>query len=178
MRVEIMNEKLELIFSRRSVRNFTAEPVSDEEIRLILEAAMAAPSACCKDPWRFIVVNKHEVKQEIANHLPNGHFLPLAPVCIVVLGDLEQAHANSESFLLQDCSAAIENILLAVTAMGLGACWLGVHPRPERIKAIRNYFQLPNNILPVSVVAIGHPLKTPEARTRFKESCVKYNSWE
>lgn len=173
-----MNEKLKMIFSRRSIRNYTIEQVSDEEVRQILEAGMAAPSACCKDPWRFIVINKPEVKQAIAKHLPNGHFLPFASVGIVILGDIEQAHANNESFMLQDCAAAIENMLLAATAIGLGSCWLGVHPRPERIKAIREYFKLPENIIPVSVVAIGHPLEQSKARTRFNESYVKYNSWE
>ncbi len=172
-----MKKELEFIFKRRSIRKFTAAKVDSLAVREMLEAAMAAPSACAKDPCRFIVLDDPAVKSAITEFLPNGQFLKEAPVGILVLGDLNAAHANSESYLLQDCSAAIENLLLAAEAQGLGACWLGVHPRQERIDGIRAYFQLPENILPVAAIAIGHPTEQRESRTRFKSEYVKFNKW-
>lgn len=162
------------IFRRRSIRRFTSREVSEREIRDLLEAAMAAPSAVATDPWRFIVVHSAQMRNRIADGLPHGQMLRRAPVGIVVLGDIEHAHGRLESYLLQDVSAAIENLLLAASMLGLGACWLGVHPRPERIAHIRELFQLPANMIPVSVIAVGHPAVSPRARTRYRESYVQY----
>lgn len=173
-----MRKELELIFKRRSIRKYTGGEIDAGLVQALLEAAMAAPSACGKDPFRFIVMDKPEVKAAVAEFLPNGLFLKDAPLGIIVLGDLEAAHGNSESYLLQDCAAAIENILLGAAAFGLGACWLGVHPRPDRIAGIRGYFGLPENILPVSVIAVGQPAERKEPRTRFNPAYVKYNVWE
>jgi nitroreductase len=172
-----MNSKLDFIFNRRSVRKFTAETVSKKDITELLEAAMAAPSACAKDPWRFIVVRNQENLRQIAEILPNGKFLAEAPVGIIVCGDINAAHAGSESYMLQDCSAAIENILLAARALGLGTCWLGVHPRPDRIAGIAKFFELPENIVPVSIIAAGHPEKMPEKHTRFMPGYVHWEKW-
>jgi len=104
--------------------------------------AMAAPSAVAKDPWRFVVIRKRKTLSAIAAALPNGGMLAAAPLGIVVCGDLDAAHDRQLSYLLQDCSAAIENLLLCVHALGLGACWLGVHPRDDRIRKIKEILQL------------------------------------
>ena len=172
-----MNSKLDFIFNRRSVRKFTAKAVSEENITELLEAAMAAPSACAKDPWRFIVVRNPENLRQIAEFLPNGKFLAEAPVGIIVCGDISAAHAESESYMLQDCSAAIENMLLAASALGLGTCWLGVHPRADRIAGIVKFFELPANIVPISVIAAGHPETLPEKHTRFMSNNVHWEKW-
>ncbi len=173
-----MSKELELIFKRRSIRKYTGEKVSAEMVENLLKAAMAAPSACAKDPFRFIVMDDPAVRATIAELLPNGPFLKDAPLGIMVLGDLDAAHMNNESYLLQDCSAAVENILLAAEAQGLGACLLGVHPRQERIVKIREYFKLPEHILPISIIAVGHPAEHKEPRSRFNPDYVKYNTWE
>src|SRR5664280_1279752 len=120
-----MNAKLAPLFTRRSVRRYSGEPVSDAEIRDLLEAAMAAPSACAKDPWHFVVVRGRAVLDKLADALPNGPMLRQADAAIVVCGDLARAQRNMESYLIQDCSAAVQNLLLAATSLGLGACWLG-----------------------------------------------------
>ncbi len=172
-----MNPKLMPIFRRRSVRRFTKRNVSDAQIRDLLEAAMAAPSAVATDPWRFIVVRSAETRNRIADGLPHGQMLRHAPVGIVVLGAIERAHGRLESYLLQDVSAAIENLLLAASMLGLGACWLGVHPRADRIAHIRELFQLPPNIIPVSVVAVGHPAVRPRPRTRYRAAYVHHERW-
>jgi nitroreductase len=172
-----MRAELQFVFRRRSVRRYTAEEVSPELVRALLEAAMAAPSACCKDPWEFIVVRSAQTRNAIAEALPNGKMLSQAPVGVVVCGDLQRAHGGELSYLLQDCSAAIENLLLAAQALGLGGCWLGVHPRPERIAHLRQLFSLPEHVLPVSVVALGWPAETPPPRTRYTATAVHQERW-
>jgi nitroreductase len=172
-----MNRKLDFILGRRSIRSYTAETVSDAALKDILAAAMSAPSAVARDPWRFVVVREKAVRKKIVEQLPHGTMLLEAPAGIVVCGDIEAAHDHQLSYLLQDCSAAIENILLAVHALGLGACWLGVHPREERVTHIKKVLGLPDNIIPVCVIAIGHPAETKDPRTRFNADYVKWEKW-
>lgn len=172
-----MNAKLSFIFARRSVREYEAEPVLETEVRDLLEAAMAAPSACCKDPWHFVVVRKPEVLARLAEGLPNGKFLAGAPVGIVVCGDLQRAHGGELSYMIQDCSAALENLLLAAEALGLGACWLGVHPREERVAHLSAVLGLPPNVLPIGAVAIGRPKRRAAARTRYRSEAVHTDGW-
>lgn len=172
-----MKPELMSLFRRRSVRRYTTEEVDDAAVRDLLRAAMAAPSACCKDPWEFIVVRDRALREKIAEALPNGKMLAHAAVGVIVCGDLARAHGGELSYLLQDCSAAIENLLCAASLLGLGACWLGVHPRPDRIDHIRGLFRLPPTVIPVSAVAIGRPAESPPARTRYAEERVHWNGW-
>ena len=167
-----MNPTLKTIFARRSIRSYTDQPVDEQTVRDLLEAAMAAPSAVKTDPWLFHVVRREELKSAIADYLPNGQMLRRAPVGIVVVGDLDRAHSGELSYLLQDCSAAIENLLLAASMLGLGACWLGVHPRPDRIAGLRKLFDLSDSQVPVSAIALGWPEETHEPRTRYRDEAV------
>ena len=128
----LTSRTLDLIFGRRSIRVFRPGVVPEATVRLLLEAAMAAPSAVAKDPWHFIVVRSRETLSRLAGVLSNGSMLHGAGLAIAVCGNLDAAHDRQLSYLLQDCSAAIENLLLAAHALGLGACWLGVHPREDR----------------------------------------------
>jgi nitroreductase len=146
-------------------------------VKDLLEAAMAAPSAVAKDPWHFVVVRDAQARTRLAKALPNGKMLMDSPVGIVVCGDMEKAHDRQISYLLQDCSAAIENLLLAVSVLGLGAVWLGVHPREERITHVRAMFGLPENIVPVSAVAVGWPAEKPLPRTRYNAAAVHVEKW-
>jgi nitroreductase len=172
-----MNNKLQSIFARRSTRRFTGQSVDASLIHDLLEAAMAAPSAVAKDPWHFVVMQNPVTLKRLASGLSNGRFLTQAMAGIAVCGDLQKAHEGDLSFLLQDCSAATENILIAATMLGLGACWLGVHPRPDRIQLVKDAAALPAGIIPVSIVAIGWPAERTEARTRFRQNAVHYEQW-
>lgn len=138
---------------------------------------MAAPSAVAKDPWRFVVVTRREGLEALAACLPHGKMLARAPLGLVICGSLDEAHGNLESYMLQDCSAAIENILLAVPALGLGACWLGVHPRTDRIEGLSRILNVPDRIVPLAAIAIGYPAEDKPARTRFKPGKVVRESW-
>jgi nitroreductase len=168
---------LKSLYARRSIRQYTQEEIADTVLRDLLEAAMAAPSAVAKDPWHFIVLRTRSSIDQLATALPNGKMLAEAPAALVVCGDINRAHDRELSFLLQDVSAAIENILLAASMLGLGACWLGIHPREERIAAVRHQFNLPDGIIPIAGIALGWPAEEKAARTRFNSDLVHFEQW-
>lgn len=174
-----MNPKLNLIFSRRSVRAYQQNrEIPTELISDLLEAAMAAPSARGTDPWRFIVVRDHKRLAAISAGLPNGQMLADAGIGIVVCGDLAAAHDHELSYLLQDCAAAIENLLIAAHALGLGGCWLGVHPREERITHLRNLLDIPDAVIPTAVISLGWPVTIDKPpRTRFNPEYIHEETW-
>jgi nitroreductase len=172
-----MNPQLQPFFARRSVREFRPEALPDAVLRDLLEAAMAAPSACCKDPWQFVTVRDRARLARLAEGLPNGRFLADAAAGIVVCGIPAEAHDRQQSYLLQDCSAAIENILVAAPMLGWGACWLGIHPREERIRHLRTALGLPEHVLPIAILAIGRPAEPPTSRTRYAEHKVHAEKW-
>lgn len=173
-----MNSAVRSLLGRRSIRSYTPGNVSQESVQILLEAAMAAPSAVAKDPWRFVVVRKLETRLRMAAGLSNGSMLADAALGIIVAGDLDVAHDHQLSYLLQDCAAAIENLLLAAHALGLGACWLGVHPRESRIALVRETLKMPERVVPVACIAVGHPGETKEPRTRFNPDYVHFEQWE
>ncbi len=172
-----MNPELNFIFSRRSVRSYTKEDIPAQLLTDLLAAGMAAPSAKAKDPWHFILVQEPSRLRKIAKILPHGRMIRHAKAGIIVCGDLDQAHDQQESYMLQDCSAAIENILLAATTLGLGSCWLGIHPRKERMKDCSQLFSLPEHIIPIGGISLGWPEKTPETRTRLKQENIHTEQW-
>jgi nitroreductase len=173
----IEKNPVDYIFERRSIRKYKSTPVSEDAVNLILSAGMSAPTACDKKSPEFIVLTEKEKLKKISEFLPNGGFLADAPLGIVVCGNIKRAHAESVSYMIQDASAAIENILLAVSGLKLGACWLGVHPREDRIDNIRKYFNLPEEIIPVSVISIGVPAEEKEPRKRFFPENVHFNGY-
>jgi nitroreductase len=171
------DEQLGFIFGRRSIRLYSPAAVTEAVVQKLLEAAMAAPSAAAKDPWRFVVIRNRQKLSALAAALPNGQMLADAALGIAICGDLQAAHGEQLSYLLQDCSAAIENLLLCAHVLGLGACWLGVHLREERVNALKKILSLPPSVIPVSCVAIGYPAETKEPRTRFNRDYVHSDSW-
>mgnify|MGYP001104961890 FL=1 len=169
-----MDERfVETIFARRSIRKYTGEPVSEEAIEILLKAAMAAPSASNRKPWQFIVVTGRETLDTLAEAHHHGKMLFEAPLCIAVCGDLTEM----ERFWVQDCSAATENLLLAATALGLGAVWLGIYPRDERVAAVRQILAFPDHITPLNLVSVGHPAEEKEPRTQYDESRIHWERW-
>ena len=172
-----MNPELNCIFSRRSIRKYLDKAVPKEMLDDLLQAAMAAPSAVAKDPWHFIVVQDRETLNKIADILPSGKMLRQATAAFIVCGDINKANIQAESYLLQDLSAATENILIAANILELGTCWLGIHPREDRLSGIRQLFELPDNIIPMCGIAIGWPAEKPEARTRYRNERVHIEKW-
>ena len=172
-----MNRKLQFLFARRSTRRFNGQPIEPGMIQDLLEAAMAAPSAVAKDPWHFVVVQNPVTLDRLASGLPDGRFLAQAAAGMAICGDPARAHENQLSFLLQDCSAASENLLLAATQLGLGSCWLGIHPKEERIQMVREILHIPSSIIPVCLIALGWPAQRTEARTRYRSTAVHQEEW-
>jgi nitroreductase len=166
-----MKESIQTIFSMRSIRKYTQEPVSEKDLKTLLEAGMAAPSASNRKPWHFVTVIKRETLDALAEAHRYGKMLFQAPLCIAVCGD----EGVSERFWVQDCSAATENILLAATAMGLGAVWLGVHPSKERVKDVKEILGIPGSVTPLNLISIGHPTEEKEPRTQYDESRVHHD---
>jgi len=166
-------ELVKTIFARRSIRKYTTKPVSKEDIKVMLEAAMAAPSASNRQPWHFIVVTDRQTLDSLARAHPYGKMLFEAPLYIIVCGD----KTVSPRFWVQDCSAASENLLLAAAALGLGAVWLGVHPRESRVGPIRKVLKIPGTIVPLNLISIGHPGEEKEPRTQFNKLRVHRENW-
>lgn len=169
----MVENPLQWIFARRSIRKFHANPIEDEKIDLILQAAMAAPSASNNKPWHFITVRDRQTLNRIADFHPYGKMCYEAALAIVVCAD----PSISERCWVQDCSAATENILLAGTSLGLGTVWLGVHPRAERKEELKRLFGILGNIEILSIVALGYPAEKKAPRTQYDETRVHHEVW-
>jgi nitroreductase len=169
-------DTLEAIKTRRSIRKFKDMPVSREAIRIIVEAGMYAPSARNEQPWHFLIINSRVLLEKIMKVHPYASMLNEAPVAILVCGDTTLE--LSPGYWPVDCSAATQNMLLAAHATGLGAVWLGVYPRQERINAIHEIFKLPSNIVPFALIALGYPDEIKKAPLRIRTERVRFNSWD
>jgi nitroreductase len=169
-------ELYEGLLSRRSLRKYTGEKIEDEKIVEIVKAGMFAPSANNRRPWHFIIVDDRDILNSIMKVHPYSSMLAEASHAIVVCGD--EKLENGPGYYLLDCSAATQNILLAVHALGFGAVWLGVEPRSERKKLVSEIFNLPGHIHPVSIISIGVPVKLPEKiPSRFEPDKIRKNRW-
>jgi len=169
------NEQLIPIFERRSVRKYTDQVISDEEINLILEAAMYAPSAVNKQPWHFIVVSQKKTFRKITEIHPNASFLEGASHAILICGDEKLQH--DEGYYLADCGATTQNILLAAQGLGIGSCWIGIFPREARQKSIAELFRLPDHVQPFALVSLGFPDETKKQPDRFSPEKIHREYW-
>ena len=166
---------MDVIFNRRSIRKYTDQPVSKDIIEYFIKCGLSAPTANNFQPCHFIVITDREKLDEITTVHPYAAILKHAPLAILVCGDLKR-QANP-GYLSLDCAAATENILLAVTAKKLGAVWLGVYPREERMAGIKKIFHIPDHILPAALISIGYPAEEKSPKTNFDMTKVKYNTW-
>jgi len=167
-------EALEAILTRRSVRKYTEKPVSDETVRKLLEAAMAAPSAHNRQPWHFIVVRDRATLSKIPGYHQYSKMLETAALAIVVCGDNK---VQETDFWIEDCSAATENMLIAANAMGLGAVWLGVHPSKQLMEDTRKLFGIPDHVNPLCIVSLGYALEQKPPRQNYNAERIHNNSW-
>ncbi len=168
-------EAMEAILTRRSIRKYLALPVTEEQVSDLLNAAMSAPSSSNGQPWHFVVIDDRRMLDEIPKFHPYSAMLKEAPLAVVVCGDTTLE--RSKGVWVQDCSAATENILLAARAIGLGSVWLGVFPIDERVAGVRKLLGLPDNIVPLNIIAIGQPGETKPPANRFNPERVHKNRW-
>jgi len=167
-------DAIEAILSRRSIRQYKSQKVPDQMIRELLQAAMSAPSASDERPWHFVAIHDPKILGEIPKFHPYSGMLKEAPAAILVCVDLD---VGTEGFLVQDGSAATENILIAAHAKGLGAVWLGIYPLKERISGMRKLLNIPERILPLSLISIGYPAERALKEDRYQPSRVHTNRW-
>jgi nitroreductase len=165
-------EFTEVVTTRRSIRAYLDEAVSDELIEKLISAAMMAPSAGNQQPWQFIVVRDRKKLEAIPGFHPYCRMVPKAPAAIVVCGD--PVGKKWSDFWVQDCSAAIQNLLLAARAEGLATVWTGVYPVEERVKGCRELFSIPDQVIPLAIIPIGWPAKEGEFKRidRFNQGLV------
>ena len=168
-------DAMEAILSRRSVRKYNKKSLSDKDIKELLEAAMSAPSAGNQQPWHFILIDDPEILGKIPTFHKHAHMLRDASIAILVCGDLNLE--KHKGMWVQDCSAATQNILLAVRAKGLGAVWLGIYPREERLEGMKNLTKLPENVIPFSLISIGDPAEKQGKVNRYDDSRIHHNTW-
>jgi nitroreductase len=168
-------EAMDAILSRRSIRKYTEQPVPDDAIDELLKAAMSAPSAGNQQPWQFVVIRERGILDEIPKYHPYSAMLKEASVAILICGDLKSE--KHKGYWVQDCSAATQNLLIAAQAKGLGAVWLGVYPRDDRVDGIRKVLGLPEHIVPLSLIPVGHKAEEKPPADRYDASRVHHNGW-
>lgn len=168
-------DALTAILTRRSIRKYTGKPIPEQLVKELLNAGMHAPSARNLQPWHFVVVSKRDDLDALADIHPYAKMLRQACLAIVVCGD--RKIQEMDGYIIQDCSAATQNIMLAAHAGGLGSVWLGMYPREERMKGVSNYLHIPDHVIPVSMIAIGYPDEFREAPERYRTDRVHYHSF-
>lgn len=174
-----VTDALTTILTRSSVRAYTDQSVEQDKIEKLLRAGMAAPSACDKRPWHFVVVTDKQQLKGLAEANPNASYADSAPLAIVVCGDMSKTLQGVEQqFWIQDCSAASENILLAAHAMGLGAVWAGTYPAAERCQAVARVLNLPSHLVPLNTIVIGYPSGEAHAKDKWDAANVTFNKFK
>lgn len=179
---------LDIIMSRTSIRSFTGDPVSKEQLETILKAGMAAPSAMNGQPWRFVVVTDKEKIASVFGSGFRGEMFTQAGAVIVVCGETTQMRkpfgqpdAPEEEmpnkFWYEDCSAAAQNILLAAKALGLGAVWTAGYPAMERVSSIAYALGIPEKVIPICVIPVGVPAENPEPKDKWKPENIHWEQW-
>ena len=173
-----MSTLLESIQTRRSTRKFTSKPVTKEETKILLEAAMLSPSACNTRPWRFVAITNRDVMEQLADVHQWAQMLRTAQLAIVIVA-LPKTQEGVQNglplgFYPQDCAAATENILIQAEALGLGSCWCGVYPRQETIDAVAPIVGTTADEIPFCIIAIGEKDQYPNSRGQYEEEKVTW----
>ena len=163
------------IFTRRSIRKFTSEPVAAADLEKLLRAAMNAPSACNEQPWELIVLRDREIMRRIRSFQPYSMPLDTADCAIVVCGDT--ARQRYDGFWIQDCSAAAQNLLLEAEYLGLGAVWMGLYPIQPWVDEMKSLLGLPDPVIPLGMIAVGHPAEKPAPADRYQPDRVHLHRW-
>lgn len=163
------------LLNRRSIRKYKDQKISKDDLNSILKAAMYAPSAMNLQAWQFILIDDKNILIETIKSIPYAEMLKQSAAAILVCGD--SAVEKNESWLIQNCSAAIQNILLSAHGLGIGSCWIAIHGMDDVYKNIKDQFGLPKNIVPVSLISLGYPDETVITEERFNEEKIHYNKW-
>lgn len=168
-------DALDALMTRRSIRSYTPEPVSDEQITTMLRAALQAPSALDERPWQFVVTRDRALFAALDNPDSEQSMLRECGVAILVCGDTQRE--KIPGFWVQDCSCAAQNILLAAYAMGLGAVWLAMYSLEKNIQILREHMDLPHHIEPLALIPVGYPAEELGFDDRYEEALIHTERW-
>jgi nitroreductase len=168
-------ELFEAIYTRRSIRSYSTEKIGKEKVDKIIRAGMYAPSAVNKQPWHFIVFDDIASRRAIMEVHKSASMLAEAQKVILICFDENLQHDDGYGVI--DCSVATQNMLLAAHALGLGACWVGIYPRKNRMDAVHHIFNLPGQIIPFSIISLGYPDEKKETPDRFKQDRIHIGKW-
>jgi nitroreductase len=170
-------DTLSIIHQRKSVRNFTGAPVTKEHLDMLIRAGMAAPSAVNCQPWEFIVVTDRTILDALGNALPFAKMIFKAGAAITVCGNPSNAHRKLMEYAVLDPALASENILLAAEALGLGAVWTAAYPYPERMQSVRDILHIPEYIIPLNVIPVGHPTGEDIPKYKYQPTKIHWEQW-
>lgn len=171
------------ILTRRSIRKYTEQKISHEEIEEIIKAAQFAPSAHNKQPWEFLVIEDAETLTNLRNVQRWTSFAKNASCAIVVCGNTDVAFSRDKEdekwdYADIDCSLAAQNLMLAAHAKGIGTCFCGASPMPLVLDGLREMLNLPQNIRPVGIIVMGYPDEQPaEPKGRYAPEKIHWNKW-
>ena len=168
-------DTMHALHTRRSIRKYTDEPVDEATVRDILAAAMTAPSACNQQPWEFVVVTDRDRLAKVKDFSPHAGMAAQAALGILVCA--EPGREKCPGYWVQDCAAAVENLLLAAHAKGLGAVWTGVYPKQDRMDGFRVLCGLPDSVEPVAFVVLGHPAQEAKYEDRYDAAKVHHDTF-
>ncbi len=172
-------ETLECIKTRRSIRSYRSDPVSNDAIKKILEAAIHAPSSGNVQDWEFVIVTDPDIKKNLYEASYNQEFVLQAPMIIVVCSDLrrvENAYGmrGVELYSIQNTAAAIQNLMLAAWDLGIGSCWIGAFNESK----VKNILGLPEYVRPMALITLGYPAETPQKPNRWNlERFIHWERW-
>lgn len=174
---ENMSDALSVIHNRKSVRSFTGQSVDKDMLDKLIRAGMAAPTAVNRQPWAFVAVTDRKTLDTLAAGLPYAKMLDKAGAAVIVCAVLEKAHDQRMEFAVIDSTCASENILLAAEALGLGAVWTAAYPYKERMDVVRKALHIPQAIIPLNVIPVGHPTGTEKPKDKYKPENVHWEKW-
>jgi nitroreductase len=163
------------IFNRRSIRSFTEQKISDRSLKMILTAAMCSPSSCDSQPWEYIVIRDRKTLAEIMNMHPYAGMLSTADMAIIVCGGSKEGLSGPCWPL--DCAASTQNILLEAQELGIGSCWCAVYPYEIRLDPFKKLLDLPGNVSPFCIIALGYPAEHKPPNQRYLPEKVHYEKW-
>ncbi|MBR1781884.1 MAG: nitroreductase family protein [Oscillospiraceae bacterium] len=168
--------RIDAIMNRRSIRRFAPRPVEREKLEAILRAAMQAPSGKNSQCWEFLVLEDRGDMDAVSTMSPYAQCARNAQAMIVVLGQRERIDPDVPIWI-QDLSAATMNALTQIEAEGLGATWLCMYPFPERCAAMRDYFRLPDRVIPFCAIALGYKLQEKAPEDRYDPDRVHWGAY-
>jgi len=168
-------EFLDLIKKRYSVRAYYPDPVEDEKLQMVLEAARLAPTAANRQPFQIIVIHTKGREEELNSIYPALWFVqPPLVICVCSIHDEAWTRRDGKNYGEVDTAIVMDHIILAATSLGLGTCWIGAF----NAEAARKVLGLPDNVEPLAFTPLGYPAVGPEAKNRKELSeLVRYERW-